>query len=211
MFQSVQKVLSSSLLTRHEPGKVRLLDLWIITCMLQEKRVNFASIFMEKLKAASKTITLVSIGELVTPIALHFDVNLNVFAPQPDSVKLDFVALRHARMISSVSPLFSLLQKREDHVPLPQPFLTGMTTMEDRRNWLLDTPTHIAWKRNHEPNMEDDEEEETYAYLSRQQSRGIHGRGSAERRETKGCSKRRESRLRTRLETVDEKTTSIDA
>lgn len=47
VFRYIQKVLDNLVLARNEPANVRLTDLWVITCMLRDKRVNFASLLME--------------------------------------------------------------------------------------------------------------------------------------------------------------------
>lgn len=91
--------------------------------------MKFASLLMETFEAESKSTTPISVGGLITPIALHFDIDLSIDCPQPEPIKVEMSALRIDRFITTT--LYFLTQKREDNFQLPNPALTRVSTFED--------------------------------------------------------------------------------
>lgn len=142
----MQEVLAFSLLAQHEMENTRRFDLGIIIYMLKSMKVNFSALLVNQFQSQAETVsTPIVISGMVTPIAHYLCIFLDAILPQVGSNKVDLAVLKNTRFLSMKNKTSFFVQHKEDHFPLPNPMLTGVSTIEDKENWLMNTPSHTAW------------------------------------------------------------------
>ncbi|KAH6768857.1 hypothetical protein C2S51_014193 [Perilla frutescens var. frutescens] len=129
----------------HENSGLRKDELYVLWSMLQAIYVDFGALLLDQFKRqVQPSKGTISIGGMITPIAMALDMNLANYQPLPGPRALNLTHLRNVRMISPNAAPIELIIKDGRKFPLPNPALTSVTNFEDQRNWLMNTPEHNA-------------------------------------------------------------------
>ncbi|KAL6520638.1 hypothetical protein OROMI_032198 [Orobanche minor] len=170
----VHRIIASSIFARAETGTVTINELFFLYNMLVDEKPDIAYFLSETFEHLAATDKgEIWIGGLITPIALHFDIDVSLRAPLGGNMLLNFSVLHQMHFLNREIGVLKFQQNDKDHFPLPNPNLTMVSAIHDLANLQMASPTHQALcdrnvRRRLEPAREEEERMEEEEEIERE-------------------------------------------